>query len=154
MSKRPPLGLNTLWEAVMEPAGYQCQCTGGLCGSKHADTGMRCIRVASSGRLLVAPADLTLSPAAAAAVPTDQLRAWCRSCHVKAQRRQLANQRELERQSNSELSLPLWPDPAPTLTSCACTPPSRRPCGHCIHCDACLDCTQCAGAGCTCECEG
>lgn len=52
-----------------------------------------------------------------------------------------------------QIELPLWPDPAPTLTSCICEPPTRRPCGHCIHCDTCLDCHACAGAGHDHECE-
>ncbi|MER6350590.1 hypothetical protein ABT186_01740 [Streptomyces sp. NPDC001634] len=52
-----------------------------------------------------------------------------------------------------QIELPIWPDPAPTLTSCACTPPVRRPCGHCTHCDTCLDCGQCAGSGHDHECE-
>jgi hypothetical protein len=86
----------------MEPAGHQCQCEGGLCGSKHSETGLRCIRTASTGRLIVAPADLTLSTVAAAAVPVEELRAWCASCHTKARNRQLANLRELERQTADE----------------------------------------------------
>jgi hypothetical protein len=102
MSKRPPLGVSAVWEAVMEPAGHQCQCAGGLCGSKHSKTGLRCIRTTSHGRLIVAPTDLTLSPVAAAAVPVEQLRAWCPDCHSKAQNRQLANKRELERQQADE----------------------------------------------------
>ncbi|MFE1926503.1 hypothetical protein ACFW91_28580 [Streptomyces asoensis] len=156
MSKHPPLGVSDTWETVMEPAGYQCQCTGGLCGSQHSKTGLRCIQTTTHGRLLVAPADLTLSPVAAAAVPAEQLRAWCHGCHAKAQKRQRDSQRELRRLEADELfvALPLWPDPSPALTSCTCAPPSQRSCGHCTHCDTCLDCTKCAGDGCTCECEG
>lgn len=52
-----------------------------------------------------------------------------------------------------QLELPLWPDPAPALNTCTCTPPTRRTCGHCTHCDTCLDCGQCAGPGCSHECE-
>lgn len=52
-----------------------------------------------------------------------------------------------------QIELPLWTDPAPTLTSCACTPPTSHPCGHCTHCDTCLDCNGCAGPGCACACE-
>ncbi|MFF8879625.1 hypothetical protein [Streptomyces flaveolus] len=102
MSKRPPLGATAVWEAVMEPAGHQCQCEGGLCGSKHADTGLRCLHTSAHGRLLVAPADLTLSTVAAAAVPIDELRAWCASCHAKARSRQLAAARERDRQAADE----------------------------------------------------
>jgi hypothetical protein len=86
----------------MEPAGHQCQCEGGLCGSKHSETGLRCIRTASTGRLLIAPADLTLSTVAAAAVPVEQLRAWCPSCRFRAFVWQLASLRELERQTAEE----------------------------------------------------
>lgn len=102
MTRRPPLGASAIWKAVMEVAGDQCQCTGGLCGSQHSKTGLRCIRTTAHGRLIVAPADLTLSPVAAAAVPAEQLRAWCPDCHAKAQKRQLANQQELERQQSDE----------------------------------------------------
>lgn len=45
------------------------------------------------------------------------------------------------------------PDPDPTMTSCLCTPPAVRPCGHCAHCDTCLDCNQCAGPGHDHDCE-
>jgi hypothetical protein len=47
-----------------------------------------------------------------------------------------------------QLLLPLFPDPVPTMTSCACQPQTVRACGHCTHCDTCLDCMQCAGPGC------
>ncbi|MFE1928696.1 hypothetical protein ACFW91_39870 [Streptomyces asoensis] len=90
---RPPLGASALWRAVMEPAGYRCQCSG-ACGSQHAKTERRCHRTAASHRLLVAPADLLLSPAAAAAVPAEQLLVWCPDCHRKALGRQRASARE------------------------------------------------------------
>ncbi|MER5600530.1 hypothetical protein [Streptomyces sp. NPDC002265] len=102
MAHRPPLGVSSVWQAVMEPADYQCQCTGGLCGSTHSKTGLRCLNTATHGRLIVAPTDLTLSAVAAAAVPTEQLRAWCSGCHAKAQKRQLDNQREQQRQAADE----------------------------------------------------
>ncbi|MGA5668989.1 hypothetical protein ACPCTG_26340 [Streptomyces pseudogriseolus] len=102
MSKRPPLGAAAVWEAVMEPAGHKCQCSGGLCGSQHSETGLRCHNTSAHGRLLIAPADLTLSTVAAAAVPVAELRAWCASCHAKARNRQLAAARELERQQAEE----------------------------------------------------
>lgn len=106
MSKHPPLGVSAVWEAVMERAGHQCQCEGGLCGSQHSKTGLRCPKSTTHARLIVAPGDLTLSAIAAAAVPVEQLRAWCSGCHAAAQRRQLEAQRELERiESDEPLSL-------------------------------------------------
>jgi len=106
MTHRPPLGAPTVWQAVMDAAENQCQCTGGLCGSQHSKTGLRCIRATGTARLIVAPVDLTLSPVAAAAVPVEQLRAWCSTCHSGAQRLQLEAQRERERQATeSPLSL-------------------------------------------------
>lgn len=81
----------------METAEYQCQCTGGRCGSQHSKSGRRCHRTAGSHRLLVAPADLLLTPAAAAAVPAEQLLAWCPDCHRAALGRQRAAARELQR---------------------------------------------------------
>lgn len=106
MTHRPPLGVSAVWKAVMERADGQCQCAGGLCGSRHSKTELRCSKSTSHARLIVAPADLTLSPTAAAAVPVEQLRAWCSGCHAGAQRRQLEAQREVEQlESDEPLSL-------------------------------------------------
>jgi hypothetical protein len=58
---------------------------------------MRCHRTTTSHRLIVAPADLLLPPAAAAAVPTEQLLAWCPGCHTAALNRQRAAQQERRR---------------------------------------------------------
>ncbi|GAA5033023.1 hypothetical protein [Streptomyces siamensis] len=102
MTHRPPLGAPAVWQTVMDRAGAHCQCEGGLCGNQHSKTGMRCINGTAHGRLIVAPADLTLSPVAAAAVPVEQLRVWCADCHSKAQRRQLASKQEQERQQADE----------------------------------------------------
>lgn len=55
-----------------------------------------------------------------------------------------------------QVALPLdfEPDPNPTLTSCDCTPPTVRPCGHCAHCHTCQDCDRCAVyPGCICACD-
>ncbi|MFF4846297.1 hypothetical protein ACFY2G_40925 [Streptomyces collinus] len=93
---RPPLGASALWQSVMEVANYRCQCSG-ACGSRHTDSGMRCHRTATHHRLIVAPADLLLSPVAAAAVPAEQLLAWCPVCHRAALGRQRAADRERER---------------------------------------------------------
>jgi hypothetical protein len=91
------------WEAVMEAAGYRCQCAGGLCGSRHSNSGLRCKAEHDDGngrvRLIAAPFDLGLSDVAAAAVPVDQLRAWCASCYQAARRKAraaYANARRIE----------------------------------------------------------
>jgi hypothetical protein len=55
---------------------------------------MRCHRTATHYRLIIAPADLLLSPAAAAAVPAEQLLGWCPGCHRAALGRQRAADRE------------------------------------------------------------
>ena len=102
MIRRPPLGAPAGWQAVMDAAGGQCQCTGGLCGQQHAKTERRCPKATSHARLIVAPLDLTLSPIAAAAVPVEQLRAWCSGCHAGAQRRQLEAEREALRLESAE----------------------------------------------------
>ena len=101
---RPPLGASALWETVMEAAGHQCQCSGGLCGSRHSKSGLRCHRTGTHHRLIAAPADLTLSPIAAAAVPAEQLLAWCPDCHKGALGKQRAAARELERLETPEPS--------------------------------------------------
>ncbi|GAA2317528.1 hypothetical protein GCM10010234_74540 [Streptomyces hawaiiensis] len=101
MSRRPPLGASAVWQAVMEPAEYRCQCSG-ACGSQHTKTGRRCHRTTGGHRLLIAPADLLLSPAAAAAVPAEQLLAWCPDCHRAALGRQRAADRERKRLEQPE----------------------------------------------------
>lgn len=92
----------------MDVAGGHCQCAGGLCGQQHAKTEGRCPKSTSHNRLIVAPADLTLSPVVAAAVPVEQLRAWCSSCHAGAQRLQLEAQREALRLESTDEPLPLF----------------------------------------------
>ncbi|MFJ8589536.1 hypothetical protein ACIRD2_33435 [Streptomyces sp. NPDC093595] len=99
---RAPLGAEAVWTAVMRAAGYRCQCAGGLCGSQHSVSGLRCDRTPERGRLLVAPLDLTLTQAAAVAVPTAELRAWCLACHDKARARQRAHDRQMRRQLEPE----------------------------------------------------
>ncbi len=102
LDTRPPLGASALWQTVMEAAGHQCQCSGGLCGSRHSKSGLRCHRTGPHHRLIAAPRDLTLSPTAAAAVPAEQLLAWCPDCHRAALGKQRAAARELERIENPE----------------------------------------------------
>lgn len=97
MSARSPLGAPPVWQAVVEAAEYRCHCTGGKCGSRHSKSELRCHRTADSHRLIVAPADLLLTPAAAAAVPAEQLLAWCPDCHRGALGKQRAAAREAQR---------------------------------------------------------
>jgi hypothetical protein len=96
-----PLGTPRVWEAVMSAAGHRCQCTG-ACGSKHSRSGMRCEATTERRALLAAPADLLLTPVAAAAVPPEQLLAWCPACHSKAIARQRADARERARQEAAD----------------------------------------------------
>lgn len=102
MSARPPLGTPALWAAVMQAAEQRCQCAGGICGSQHTKSGLRCDRTTEHEQLLAAPQELTLSTVAAAAVPLEQLRAWCPACHRGALARQRASNRERERQAAAE----------------------------------------------------
>ncbi|MFC8795885.1 hypothetical protein [Streptomyces cinereoruber] len=91
-----PLGTPRVWTAVMSTAGHRCQCTG-ACGSKHSRSGLRCDATTERRALLAAPADLLLTPVAAAAVPVEELLAWCPACHTKATARQRAEARERAR---------------------------------------------------------
>ncbi|MFF9803000.1 hypothetical protein ACF1G3_37110 [Streptomyces rochei] len=100
---RPLVDTGWRWTAVMESAGFRCQCAGGLCGSRHSNSGMRCKAEHDDGngriRLIAAPVDLGLSDVAAAAVPVAQLRAWCPGCFQKARaraREAYANARRIE----------------------------------------------------------
>lgn len=102
MSARAPLGSPALWAAVMESAEYRCQCAGGICGSKHTKSGLRCDRTTEAQQLLAAPQELTLSTVAAAAVPVEQLRAWCPDCHRGALAQQRAADRQRARQAAAE----------------------------------------------------
>ncbi|NYI05571.1 hypothetical protein FHU37_002514 [Allostreptomyces psammosilenae] len=74
----------------MVRAGYRCECAG-ACGQHHAKTEMRCPAAHGAGRgpvrLIAAPADPALSPAEAAAVPAEGLRAWCPGCFDRAAKR-------------------------------------------------------------------
>ena len=83
-----PLGAPAAWLPVVAAADHQCECKG-ACGRTHSRTEFRCDRRHDSNgvRLLVAPADLSLSPVAAAELPADELRAWCPECHRLALRR-------------------------------------------------------------------
>lgn len=96
-----PLGTPRVWEVVISAAGHRCQCTG-ACGSKHSKSGMRCETTTDRRALLAAPADLLLTPVAAAAVPAEQLLAWCPVCHSKATVRQRADARERARQEAAD----------------------------------------------------
>jgi len=91
-----PLGTPRAWAVVMAAAEHRCHCTG-ACGSKHSKSAMRCDRSTRDAQMLAAPADLALSPVAAAAVPVAELLAWCPSCHRKAAARQRAANCERQR---------------------------------------------------------
>lgn len=60
--------------------GRACRCTG-QCGRKHHDGA--CAR---SRKLTAAPADLSTPLSVAAALPVDQLMAWCEDCRMAAER--------------------------------------------------------------------
>ncbi|MFF4350885.1 hypothetical protein [Streptomyces sp. NPDC001530] len=93
MTSQPLAALGT-WRPVMEAAGFRCQCAG-ECGNAHAKSEGRCPRehdgyTSKHGhrvRLMAAPADVLTPPVKAAALPVDQLRAWCPECHTAAARR-------------------------------------------------------------------
>ncbi|MEU5660943.1 hypothetical protein ABZ802_35800 [Streptomyces sp. NPDC047737] len=91
-----PLGTPRTWAVVMSAAGHRCHCTG-ACGSKHSKTAMQCDKTTEHTQMLAAPADLTLTTAAAATVPVGELLAWCTDCHRKAATRQRADARERHR---------------------------------------------------------
>ncbi|MGH3342207.1 MAG: hypothetical protein ACRDPK_04835 [Carbonactinosporaceae bacterium] len=74
------------WEPVMTAAGYRCQCTG-ACGRTHPKGRGRCETEHTRRHLLIAaPADPTITPTQAAALPASALRAWCRACYDHATR--------------------------------------------------------------------
>ncbi|WP_432114044.1 hypothetical protein [Streptomyces sp. S1] len=58
---------------------------------------MRCDKTTEQRALIAAPADLLLTVTAMAAVPTEQLLAWCPSCHSQTLARQRADARERTR---------------------------------------------------------
>lgn len=104
-----PIAYAALWRAVMQAAGYRCQCTG-QCGNPHKKTRGRCPRehdqCASKHRgpvhLAAAPADLTQSQRTAAALPAGALRGWCPDCHDAARR---AAARAARRQQSGQADL-------------------------------------------------
>jgi len=107
MTQQPPIRTRPIahaaqWSAVMETAGYVCQCTG-ACGCRHSRTGGRCDawhdghRHGKPVRLIAAPEDLSLTAREAVTVPTEELRAWCPSCYNDARRRASATRQERQR---------------------------------------------------------
>lgn len=96
-----PLGTPRVWVVVMAAAGHTCQCAG-ACGNRHSGSGLKCDQHGTHARMLAAPADLTLTTAAAAAVPVGELLAWCTNCHRKATARQRADAREQHRQTEPD----------------------------------------------------
>jgi len=89
---RPPIVGAELWSAVMSAAGYRCQCEG-VCGSRHTPIGQRtagvqhrCSRTAAPGAppSVVAPVEPTVPACVAAALPAEDLRAWCPRCFTGA----------------------------------------------------------------------
>ncbi|MFG3254947.1 hypothetical protein [Streptomyces sp. NPDC048172] len=88
-----PIAYADLWRAVMEAAGFRCQCTG-ECGNKHAKSRGRCPREHDQHasrhrgpvRLTAAPANPATGARAAAQLPVSALRAWCPDCHDAARR--------------------------------------------------------------------
>ncbi|MEU0059585.1 hypothetical protein [Streptomyces sp. NPDC006334] len=92
MKSQPIVGA-AVFNAVMEAAGYRCQC-GGECGNPHAKDAGRCPRehdhyTSKHGRLvrlIAAPGDPLATDVAAAGLPAGELRAWCPDCHTAAAR--------------------------------------------------------------------
>ncbi|GGU63565.1 hypothetical protein GCM10010211_30750 [Streptomyces albospinus] len=88
-----PISGAALFRSVMTAAGWRCQCTG-ACGQPHAQSEGRCPRehdgyAGKHGgpvRLMAAPADPTITHFQAAALPAQELRAWCPGCLAVAQR--------------------------------------------------------------------
>lgn len=90
-----PLGAPATWDQIMEAADHSCQCDG-ACGTRHYSRRTRCglkqdsyAHGAGRVRLIVAPPDLTISPAQSASLPATELRAWCQPCYQAARRRAL-----------------------------------------------------------------
>ncbi|MGW5099187.1 hypothetical protein [Streptomyces sp. NPDC004100] len=93
MKSQPIVGA-AVFTAVMEAAGYRCQC-GGECGQPHIKGDGRCPHehdhyTSKHGRLvrlMAAPVDPLATDVAAARLPVSALRAWCSDCHTAAARR-------------------------------------------------------------------
>lgn len=86
-----PIGNPPIWDAAMNRSGGRCECTG-ACGRRHSKSEFRCDRTHDRGRvrLLVAPADLSLTPQQAARLTLPDLLHWCPDCHQAARRRHTA----------------------------------------------------------------
>lgn len=81
------------WQAVVAAADGQCQCTG-ACGRPHRPGNGRCVVGPGwTGTLVAAPANPTLAFHQAAALPPQELRAWCPACWKDAVRKARAAQR-------------------------------------------------------------
>jgi hypothetical protein len=92
MRSQPIVGA-AVFAAVMEVAGYRCQCSG-ECGNPHTKGGGRCQHehdhyTSKHGhrvRLMAAPADPLATDVEAARLSASALRAWCSGCHGAAAR--------------------------------------------------------------------
>ncbi|NUR86654.1 MAG: hypothetical protein HOY71_21430 [Nonomuraea sp.] len=93
-----PIGNPRIWDAAMNRSGGRCECTGS-CGRTHSKTEFRCDRWHDRGRvrLLVAPADLALTPQQAAHLTLPDLRHWCPECYQMARRRHIASREAFAR---------------------------------------------------------
>ncbi|MFC7896405.1 hypothetical protein [Streptomyces sp. NPDC057381] len=92
MKSQPIVGA-AVFTAVMEAAGYRCQCHG-ECGNPHTKGEGRCPHehdhyTSKHGRLvrlMAAPVDPLATDVAAARLPASELRTWCPDCHTAAAR--------------------------------------------------------------------
>jgi hypothetical protein len=98
-----PIGAPPLWDAAMNRSGGRCECTGS-CGRTHSRSEFRCPREHDRDRvrLLVAPADPTLTTRQAARLTLPDLRHWCPECYQMARRRRTAAAAHVARMQRPE----------------------------------------------------
>lgn len=96
------------WRAVMERAGYRCQCTYTRHDAHRRNQGGRCERDAVASKLIAGPADPGPHPERRIIpIPVDELVAWCPPCwdHAVTQARKRAN---AEKKRQARTAPGLW----------------------------------------------
>lgn len=80
-----PIAASEIWTAVMDLAGFRCQCTWRRHPAHRGDEGGRCEQTTDAVRLISAPADPGPCPdRKVVSLPVEELRAWCPGCWDEA----------------------------------------------------------------------
>lgn len=93
-----PIAASETWTQVMDRAGHRCQCTWRRHPAHRGEQDGRCERTTSGTQLSAGPLDPGPHPdRTIAAVPAEEMRAWCPPCWDEAAKVARRQDREAER---------------------------------------------------------